>query len=261
VDISADHRKEIEMQKVRLLTFAALALMALGFATSSASAAPTSTSALLLSGDSFPVKFSSLPADQPPGNNTDSSELQDPAVSLEGKGLLLQGEFLKSTGGLYEVIILNVVVRGTAQKCNSLGDPAGEVLVPRGNFYLVHDINEKEGGGVLFEAGTPTNPLHIECDGGILLEIKGNMLGLLKPVSTEILWTGGKVSLECKVKAGEAGEGVPKETKYWTSLLASELTALLLVNVGTGFKKACELIGTGGFELPIDVSKMIELMQ
>jgi hypothetical protein len=245
------------MQKVRLFVFAALALMALGFAASSASAAPTSTSALLLAGDSFPVKFSSLPADQPVGNNTVLSELQNSAESLEGVGILLQGEFLKATGGLYEALFLKVKQRGGAKSaCNSLGDPSGEVLVPQGNFFLVHDISEKEGAGVLFEV----KPFHIEC-GTILVEIKGNVLGLLLPLNKEILWTGGKGGLECKVKGGEEGIGVPKENKYWTSLLSSELTALLLANFGTGFKQACELIGAAGFELPIDVNKMIELMQ
>jgi hypothetical protein len=241
------------MQKVRLLTFVALALMAVGFAASSASAAPTSTSALLLAGDSFPVKFSSLPAEP----NTIKSELQNAVGSIESEGILLQGEILKSTGGLYELLFLRWVERSTSKKCNSLGDPAGEVLVPRGNFFLVHDIKENEGVGILFEI----KPLHIECEGGVLIEIKGSMLGLLKPVGTEILWTGVKASVECKVKGGEEGIGVPKESKYWTSLLSSELKASLLENFGTGFKQVCELIGAAGFELGIDVSKMIELMQ
>jgi hypothetical protein len=247
------------MQKVRLFVFAALALMALGFAASSASAAPTSTSALLLSGDVFPVKFSSLPKEGGPlkENNHIKSELQNTVKSLEGEGILLQGEFLKATGGLYEVLFLKVVERETAKLCNSLGDPAGEVLVPQGNFFLVHDISEKEGAGVLFEV----KPFHIECEGGVLVEIKGNVLGLLLPLNKEVLWTGIKGGLECKVKGNEEGIGIPKENKYWTSLLSSELTALLLANFGTGFKQACELIGATGFELEIDVNKMIELMQ
>jgi hypothetical protein len=244
----------IEMQKVRLLVFAAMALMALGFAASSASAAPTSTSALLLAGDSFPVKFSSLPKEP----NTITSELQGTAGTLKGSGLLLQGEVLKATGGLYEVLFLNVTLGGVP--CNSLGDPSGEVLVGPYNFFLVHDLSENTGGGVLFEVGNTAHLLHIEC-GAVLIEIKGNVLGLIKPVGTEVLWTGAKGSLECKVKAGEEGEGTPKENKYWTSLLASELKARLESNFGTGFKQACELIGAAGFELEIDVNKMIQFMQ
>jgi hypothetical protein len=243
----------VEMQKVRLFVFAVLALAALGFAASSASAAPTSTSVLLLSGDAFPVKFSSLPKEP----NTIKSELQNPIKNLEGEGILLQGEFLKSTGGLYEVLFLNVKEAGTPiKRCNSLGDPIGEVLVPQNNFFLVHDISEKEGAGVLFEA-----KLDIECEGGVLIQIQGKVLGLLLPVGKEILWTGGKGGVECKVKGGEEGQGVPKENKYWTSLLSSELTARLETNFGTGFKQGCELIGAAGFELEIDVNKMIELMQ
>jgi hypothetical protein len=247
------------MQKVRLFVFAALALMALGFAASSASAAPTSTSALLLAGDSFPVKFSSLPVDNP--NNKITSELQNTVKSIESEGILLQGEILKATGGLYELLFLNFKeVGGAGNKCNSLGDPSGEVLVGPYNFFLVHDISSELGAGILFEVGNTAHPLHMEC-GAILVEIKGNMLGLLLPLNKEILWTGIKGGVECKVKAGEVGIGVPKENKYWTSLLSSELTALLLANFGTGFKQACELLGAAGFELEIDVNKMIELMQ
>jgi hypothetical protein len=247
----------IEMQKVRLLVFAAMALMALGFAASSASAAPTSTSALLLAGDSFPVSFSSLPVDNGAGSNTVLSELQNAAGKLKGKGVLLQGEILKATGGLYAAIFLLVLENETGKKCNTLGNPAGEVRVPRGNFFLVHDLTENTGGGVLFEV----KPFDIECEGGVLVEIKGNVLGLIKPVGTEILWTGAKGSLECKNPGTSEELGIPKENKYWTSLLSSELKARLEANFGTGFKQACELIGAAGFELPIDVSKMIELMQ
>jgi hypothetical protein len=251
--------RNVEMQKVRLFVFAALALMALGFAASSASAAPTSTSALLLAGGTFPVKFSSLPVDNP--NNGIKSELQNTVKSLEGEGILLQGEFLKATGGLYEVLFLKVVERGTAKLCNSLGDPTGEVLVGPYNFFLVHDISENLGAGVLFEVGNAAHLLHLECEGGVLVEIKGNVLGLLLPLNKEILWTGGKGGVECNVKGGEVGIGVPKENKYWTSLLSSELKAQLLANFGTGFKGSCELIGAAGFELEIDVNQMIELMQ
>jgi len=242
------------MQKVRLFVFAALALMALGFAASSASAAPTSTSVLLLAGDNFPVTFSSLPVDNP--NNEILGELQNVILTLKGHGILLQGEILKPTGGLYKVLFLLVLVAETGKKCNTLGDAAGEVLVPQNNFFLVHDIKENEGDGILFEV----KEFDIECEGGSLPHIKGNVLGLLLPLNQEILWKGAKGGLECKFKAGEAGIGTPKENKYWTSLLSSELTALLLANFGTGFKQACELIGAVGFELEIDVSKMIELM-
>jgi hypothetical protein len=245
------------MQKVRLFVFAAMALMALGFAASSASATPTSTSVLLLAGDSFPVKFSSLPSDKPAGNNTVLSELQSTTGTLKGHGILLQGEILTPTGGLYEVLFLNVLLGETGKKCNSLGDPTGEVLVGKNNFFLVHDINEKEGAGILFQV----KEFDIQCEGGVEIHVKGNVLGLLLPLNKEILWTGGKGSLECKVKAGAVGAGTPKENKYWTSLLSSELTARLESNFGTGFKQSCELIGAAGFELPIDVNKMIELMQ
>jgi hypothetical protein len=240
------------MHKTRSLTLVGLALMAVGFAASSASAAPKSTSALLLTGDSFPVKFSSLPKEP----NTIFSELQSPVGSLEGEGILLQGEILKSTGGLYEVLFLNVVERGTTKKCNSLGDLSGEVLVPRGNFFLVHDISPETGGGIRFEVKS----FDIECESGVLLQIQGSVVGLLLPLEIELLWTGGKVSVGCKFKANELGAGTPSEHKFWTSL-SSELSAKLEANFGTGFKQSCELIGSEGFELELDVNKMITLMQ
>jgi hypothetical protein len=246
--------RNIEMQRIRLLVFAGMALMALGFAASSASAAPKSTSALLLPMENFPVKFSSLPTDTT--NNGIPNSVEGVSGSLTGEGVSIEGEILKATGGLYQAMFLNVK-QGTSP-CNSLGDPSGEILVGPYNFFLVHDLSEKEGGGILFEVGPI--PVHAEC-APALLEIKGNVLGLLKPVDTVVLWTGAKVSLECKFKSNEEGAGTPEETKYWTSLLSSELKAQLLINFGTGFKQGCVLIGAAGFELGIDVNKMIELMQ
>jgi hypothetical protein len=238
------------MYRVRSLLFAVLAVSALGSFAASSALAATSTSVLLLPGDSFPVKFSSLPKDQP--NNGIKSELQSAADTLDGEGLLLQGEILTATGGLYEALFLKVTLRVSKTECESEPKESalGEVLVPRGNFTVVHDISSTSGVGVLFEVKEFT----IVC-GLTKHKIKGSMLGLLTPVGTEILWLGLNLSLHCNgVTVGE-----PAETKYWTSLLSSELTALLLMNSGTGLKKACvEIVPT---TVAIDVSKMITLMQ
>jgi hypothetical protein len=234
------------MQRIRLFLFAVLAASALGsFAVSSASGA-TSTSVLLLPGAVFPVLFSSLPAEP----NNIETELQNATGTLKGKGFLLQGDILTPTGGLYEALFLNVELGTTKCESEPKEAAAGEVLVPRGNFTIVHDISATAGNGILFEVKKFT----VVC-GLTKIKIEGNVLGLATPVGTEILWDGIEGSLHCNgVTVGE-----PKETKYWTSLLSSELTALLLANFGSGFKKSCEEIKPT--VVLIDVDKMIELMQ
>jgi hypothetical protein len=239
------------MNRVRSLLFAVLAVLALGsVAVSSASATLKSTSALLLAGGAFPVKFSSLPAEP----NTIVGELQNAAGTLVGSGVLLQGEITSATGGTYEVLFLNVK-RG-ANTCKTPGEPVlGEILVPKNNFKLVHDESGEKGAGILFEVVEFT----IECGATEKIKVKGNVLGLLLPAEQEILWLGGGASVECKNLSG----GEPKEEHYWLSLLLSELTALLLSNFGTGFKKSCELIipeAGVGHDTAFDVSQMITLM-
>jgi hypothetical protein len=127
--------------------------------------------------------------------------------------------------------------------------------MPLSNFFLVHDISAERGGGILFQVPE----FEVICPGtGIAGKFRGTVLGLLLPLEREILWTGTAVSVECRTREGT---GTPLETSYWTSLLSSELTAILLANFGVGFHAACLLIGAAGFELEIDVNKMIELMQ
>jgi hypothetical protein len=236
------------MHRVRSLLFAVLALLVLGsFAASAASATPKSTSVLLLSGGNFPVKFSSLPADNP--NNRIKSELQNAAGTLKGEGFLLQGELTSATSGTYEVLFLNVEEPTSREKCNTAGDGVGEVLVPKGAVTLVHDENEEKGAGELFEVKEFT----ITC-GTLRITIKGNVVGLAEeiPVGRDIL-SLFLAHLHCV--AGRTGE--PEDQQYWISLLSSRLTPLLLANFGGGFRKACEeIVG----KIHIDISQMAEFM-
>jgi hypothetical protein len=239
------------MIRVRSLLFALLALGSL--ALSSASASPKSTSALLLSGDSFPVTFSSLPADP----NKDKDALQSTAVILEGEGVLLQGSIENASGGTYELLALKMTNVSTGFACQTPGEPVlGEILVPKNKFKLVHDISPENGSGILFEV----SEFLIECDvTNEKIKVKGTILGLLLPANKEILWLGGGASVECKNLTG----GEPKEESYWLGLAGTKLTALLLLNAGTGFKKSCALIipeAGVGTDVAVDVSKMIELM-
>jgi hypothetical protein len=241
------------MNRVRSLLFALLALLALGsFAVSSASAAPTSTSALLLPGDTFPVTFSSLPKEP----NKIKLTVQSTAVNLDAEGVLLQGSITSAAGGTYELLYLKVTNPANGNTCKTAGEPVlGEILVPKNNFKLVHDISPGNGAGILFEV----NEFLIECGAAEKIKMKGSILGLTLPADKEILWLGGGFGVECKNTTG----GEPKEESYWLGLAETKLTALLLANAGAGFKKGCELIipeGGVGTVVAVDVSKMIELM-
>jgi hypothetical protein len=235
------------MHRVRCLLFGVLMLLALGSFAASSASATSSTSVLLLPGDVFPVLFSSLPSDQP--NNGIESELQTAAGTLKGKGFLLQGDITSPTGGLYEVLFLEVLEPLiTTARCSTAGDNAGEVLVPHAGFHIVHDINSLSGIGILFLVPEFT----ITC-GTLTIRIRGHVLALVEGLTNgvEILQLI-LAHLHCTATLGE-----PEDKHYWTSLLSSELEALLLANFGTGFRKACEEIKG---KIHIDFSKMIEIM-
>jgi hypothetical protein len=96
----------------------------------------------------------------------------------------------------------------------------------------------------------------IKCPGGPSPKIKGTVLSLVLnvPSSGDIL-SLLTITTHCSSTLGE-----PSDIHYWTSLLSSELTALLLTNFGTGFKKSCEQVnGTTG-TVDVDIAKMIEIM-
>jgi hypothetical protein len=237
------------MHRGRALLFGVLMLFALGSFAASTASATSSTSVLLLPGDVFPVLFSSLPSDQP--NNGIESELQNAAGTLKGKGFLLQGDITSPTGGLYEVLFLEVFEPPIANRvrCNTAGDGTGEVLVPHAGFHIVHDINSLSGIGILFLVPE----FEMRCTGGISIKIRGHALALVEGLTNgvEILQLV-LAHLHCS-----ATLGLPEDIHYWTSLLSSELEALLLANFGTGFRRVCEEIKG---KIHIDFSKMIEIM-
>ena len=203
--------------------------------------ASKSTSVLLLSGESFPVSVN--------GSSTEATELQNAAGTLKGREASSTGEILKETGGLYKAEFKNVEEPVSRAKCNSSGDGAGVVLTLQANFFAVHDEDELRGAGILFEVPE----FSITC-GTTTVKIKGNQVGLVTNPnrSGEDLLTSFKLKLHCSSTVGE-----PEDTQYWTSLLASKLTPVLLANFGTGFKKACELVSG---ETTVNLGKMIEMM-
>jgi hypothetical protein len=222
-------------------------LLALGSFAASSASATSSTSVLLLPGDVFPVLFSSLPADNP--NNGIETELQTAGGTLTGTGFLLQGDITSPTGGLYEVLFLLVLEPISLEKCKTAGDPAGEVLVPHAGFHIVHDITSLSGIGILFLVPE----FKITC-GTTVVTVKGHVLALVEGLTNgvEILQL---ILAHLHCVTGRVGE--PEDKHYWTSLLSSELEALLLGNFGTGFRKGCEEIKP---KIHIDFSKMIEIM-
>jgi hypothetical protein len=142
---------------------------------------------------------------------------------------------------------------GGVSRCNTEGDAEGEILFPESNFTVVHDVSEREGVGILFEI----KEVNVRCGGVLRVKIADSsgktVLGLLLPVGT-ILWTGLEMVVHCRFPVE------PEETRYWTSLSSSQLSAKLALNVSGVLKHACIEINPKGTER-LDVSTMIELMQ
>jgi hypothetical protein len=194
------------------------------------------------------VSFSSLPADNP--NNRVASEFQNAGGTLNGAGFLAQGNITDATGGLVELLFLEVENPNSKSKCHTAGDSTGEVLLPRLDFNFVHDESPEQGAAILYTVPEFT----IEC-GTEKIKLKGTVLSLLLNLPS----SGDVLSLLTLTTHCSSTVGEPSDVHYWTSLLLSELTALLLANFGAGFRKACEQInGTAG-TVDVSVSKMIEL--
>lgn len=206
-----------------------------------AGAHASSPTILLLAGEAFPVELRG-PTDSP--NNGIKAELQNAAGVLKREGMLLAFVATSASSGTFNLMFLRLM-KGTLT-CNTPGDEPGVMLVPEGNFALVHDISSTEGIGILFTI----NEFTVEC-GTTKIKIKGTILGLLLPAGGGEKTTGFGLKVHCSVTVGE-----PSETKFWNAA-GSEETALVLENFGTGFKKACLEITT---EVPLASSKMLELM-
>lgn len=229
------------MKLARTTFLALLAVLALGSVAVS-SAFATSPTALVLAGEPLPVEVNSV-TDNP--NNKILTELQNAAGTLKGEGLLLEVTITGASSGTYKVLFLKVT-KG-AESCSTPPDAAGEVLLPTNTFTFVHDESSTTGGGVLFNVSEFT----VEC-GAAKIKIKGNVLGLVKPIGG-----GEKTAFEGALHCSKTVVGEPAETKFWNAA-GTEETPLLLANFGTGFKKACEEIVPA--TIALTANKMIELM-
>jgi hypothetical protein len=233
----------IEMKRVKLLflTFAALSALA-SVLSASASALPT---ILFLSGGAPPILLNTLPSKI-------KSQLQSTAVkSLEGEGLNLELTFLNANNmslGEYLVFFEKVKkVGGTAtEECKSTGGASGIVNV-HGEIHLVYDNLASETGGLGVGTLFLVPQFTIECFEGstktAIFEIKGSVLGLVKPINTWVEAGSNTITGTLYCSGTTTGKtGKPLETRYWNDNTEIE-EAKLEVEAGKGIEKGCELVG------------------
>jgi len=234
--------------KVLFLMLVAVAAMASVMVATAAAAPPT---VLLLSGEKLPVLI--LSEKEP---NKILTQLESEAATLEGEGLLLDVMITNlndTSDGSYLVLFLKVKEeKGKKESCNTSGDKTGEILIPTNLIHLVYDAlgtGEALGVGTLFLV----SEFGFTCGAGLKIKIKGESLGLIKPINSEAKVELG--SLKGKLKCSSTF-GVPEESKYWNAA-GEEKKAVLLTTAGAGFEPSCESILS---EIPLEPMTMIEIM-
>ncbi|MFZ0179580.1 MAG: hypothetical protein WAL84_06875 [Candidatus Dormiibacterota bacterium] len=232
------------MRRVEKLFLVLLVLAGLGSSVV-ASASAERPNILFLPGGNFPIKFKSLPVEP----NTIPWELQSAAGAFKGEGVLLNGEYTSAEGGKFDFLLLHFA-KGTT-KCTGEGEKAeGEVLA-EGTFKSVHDETANKGDAILLEP-----KLVLILCGISKMHIEGTLLMLVDvKLNEDVVLVLGL--LHCGTPTGE-----PADTKYWEAGV-EEKHPLLLVNFGTGFKKACLEVVTNAEKngmLDIDLEPMVEFM-
>jgi hypothetical protein len=238
------------MRRLKVLFFMLVAVSAMASVmVATAAAAPPTV--LLLPGSTLPVLILS---EKDP--NAIKTELQSEAANLVGEGLLLDVMITNlndTSDGSYLVLFLKVEEKaGKKEKCNTSGDKTGEILIPTNLIHLVYDAlgtGEALGVGTLFLV----SEFGVTCGAGLKIKIKGESLGLIKPINTEAKVELG--SLKGLLKCSSTF-GVPAESKYWNAA-GEEKKAVLLSNAGAGFESSCESILP---EIPLEPMTMIEIM-
>ncbi len=234
------------MKPVRSLLVALLAVTVLGGATLASSAFAEQTPRILfLPGEEVPVEIKQ----SKPEPNTIKSKLENAAGKFSAEGFLLKLTATSVDRGKFTMLTLNTV-KGSGF-CTGEGESgAGEVLID-GTFLLRHDVTSTEGVGVLYTMLL----ILVLCNGTEKIHVLGNFLGLLTPVGVGGETTSPTGILHCSAATDPPA---PAETKYWDEN-SVERSALLLANLGTGFKKACLDVGLAE-NVELTSSKMIELM-
>jgi hypothetical protein len=197
------------------------------------SAAASGPAVLLLAGSSFPIVEEST-------NLTTSTELQSAAGILKGTGYSGSGDITSASAGTFKIAFFNI--RKGETRCESEGDPEGTVLFGEDEGQLVYISLSPLQVGVL----VTVKEFSFMC-GTTKIKKTGTVISTISPMNVEsVSFSGG---LECSLTVGE-----PAHTVYWNSS-GEEKHALLLVNFGTGFKKACLSGSASGTS-----SVMIEVM-
>jgi hypothetical protein len=172
---------------------------------------------------------------------------------VNGEGVLLQLHFpnVSEPKGIYELLVTRYKYGTEATNtCQSIGDPAEEVLFPKRTFHLVYDSLTVLGVAVLLLIPR----FQYECKTGstttLLVSLEGNILTLLSPINKEIL-TSENLGIVSRCSAG-----VPKDKTWWSDAGGKERSSLN-ANVGLGLEEACLAVeGT----VKMTVSKMAEVM-
>jgi hypothetical protein len=231
------------MRRILLVWFGAL-IAVCAMAPSAIAALPE---VLLLSGETGSLLLKSL-------TNTFNTNLETlSSAALKGEGLLVQLHFpnVNSNLGTYELLFTKIKFNNIAgQTCNSIGDPAEEVLLPKSTFHLVYDSLTVLGVAALFLVPEFKFLCKTGATTTILVALLGSQLILVFPVATEVL-TSQEVRATSFCHAGK-----PLDAKWWNTN-GTLLTARLEANIGSGFETACENVQGTVF---LTVSRMAEIM-
>jgi hypothetical protein len=130
---------------------------------------------ITLVGGAYPIHAQATAASAPTTLSTaNGSVLTGTGVTV----LLLTTEL--SALGTFTMDYTNNLQAGSSNKCNSVGDAAGLVLMG-GEFHVVPIGLSPLKLGILFLVSSFT----VLCESGLEIEIKGNFLGTLSKIGTE----------------------------------------------------------------------------
>jgi hypothetical protein len=238
------------MRGLRFFSLAAFAMFVAALATaSSASAAAPLPTLLALPTEGVPVTLKSL-------TNTFPTELAaKSSTPLFGEGVLVQLYWTNASINLgsAEILLTKIVEKkGSAKKCKTEGDVAGEVLLPKTTeWHLVYTTTSPLRTVVLILV--PEFVLECEPFGtGAKIKIKGSIISTISPENVEVLTTEEFTSnTRCNTTT------IVPEIEQWLNNKEETQKAKLEANSGGGFEKACENV-TG--EVKLQPTKMIEVM-
>jgi hypothetical protein len=229
------------MKRLKLFSVAVAVVFALaGMATSSALASgPT----LLFKSGEGPTIL--LRAE----NATRATELESEATTLKGEGFLVGLTLLQlpnggDISGIYSALFTKVV-QGT-QKCNTLADPEGEVLLQQNTLLGVYWSTAAGAlqAGIVFNVKEFT----ITC-GEATIVVKGSVLGSISTATK-----GFVEELKGGLHCGTAFKGQPEKAHY-TNAKGEAGSTLLQATAAKKTSEACEQIGAAGIEENFKVEK------